>query len=1105
MVEQAVYLPEQIIMHGAPAKGTTITQSLPPFQSPKYAVESVVLPVETGTVPAQQVQLEGATVIITKDHNVVAPMGTRVLRTRSGAVPVSAEAAKADGATWMTPSRLTLDQADPTRVLDSWRGRFAFVEEEQPDPADTSQSGAAAAYLPGLREPQAGALFAVLGYWKIEGNRATPGLVVMPTGTGKTETMLALLVQQRIPCLVVIVPTVALREQLAEKFRTLGRLWSMGVIAVGAECPVVAVLTKRIQTPTEMTAVFNRANVVVANVQNLTGLLPDVATVVRQYSTHLFVDEAHHVAAPTWMALRHLLDGRPTLFFTATPYRQDGRPIEATPVFNYSLRQAQARDYFKKIHFVPVDDPYEDSKDETIAEAAVQALRRDLAPPHPRNHQLMARTNTIAHAEVLLDLYQRKYPDLQPVLVTSQSKAIERKAALAAVRAGQAKIVVCVDMLGEGYDLPELKIAALHRVHKSLAITLQFIGRFTRHRTDLGDATVVANLAEAEVKQDLKDLYAEGADWSFLLQEKSTQTAGARLSLNHFVTGFDRQPDFLSLYSLTPRLSTVIYRTGTDPWEPLRLADEFSAEEILDGPFYNQEHEVVLLATREQEKVEWSAAHDLRETHWHLHLLHWNERQQLLYVYSTVPRTFSPGLARAVAGPDVVRVTGEPAYRVFARMKEIVLTNLGLKPAFGKALSFEMRAGADVLKALSEAATHNKLKSNLFGLGFQDGHFLNVGASSRGRFWSLSGCADIPAWVAWCDGLGELVLDTSLNIDHIIRNAVRPEALTSRPAAVPLFVDWHDEVYSFPEDRVCIVLNGAAPVSLLHVSLILLTFDDASPIQFAVQTDEHRADFQLSFGSDGRLEYQLLTGSAAVQINSRALRPLVDWFNDGAPPTIYFDDRSRLWGGEFARLSDVLSPFAKERIEPWTWPVDITVESQRKERNPDSVQYHAIQQLLQEAYDVVIDDDSAGESADIVAIRQNRDLSLQIDLFHCKYSGGPAPGARVGDLYEVCGQAQKSIRWFSDVAKLRDHLLRRDRDRVREHGAAASRFQLGTPEILKRIVLEARGHPIHHSVALVQPGLSAGGVSQDQLQLLAATELFLKERSGSPLRVISSP
>ena len=45
---------------------------------------------------------------------------------------------------------------------------------------------------------------------------------------------------------------------------------------------------------------------------------------------------------------------------------------------------------------------------------------------------------------------------------------------------GEAHIVVCVDMFGEGFDQPNFKIAALHDPKKGLAVTLQFIGRFTR-------------------------------------------------------------------------------------------------------------------------------------------------------------------------------------------------------------------------------------------------------------------------------------------------------------------------------------------------------------------------------------------------------------------------------------------------------------------------------------------------------------------------------------------------------------------------------------------------------------------------------------------------
>ena len=53
-------------------------------------------------------------------------------------------------------------------------------------------------------------------------------------------------------------------------------------------------------------------------------------------------------------------------------------------------------------------------------------------------------------------------------------------------------------MLGEGFDLPEMKIAAIHDAKQSLPVTLQFIGRFTRtaHDANLGNASVILNIAQ---------------------------------------------------------------------------------------------------------------------------------------------------------------------------------------------------------------------------------------------------------------------------------------------------------------------------------------------------------------------------------------------------------------------------------------------------------------------------------------------------------------------------------------------------------------------------------------------------------------------------------
>ncbi len=70
----------------------------------------------------------------------------------------------------------------------------------------------------GLRTPQVGAIHATKAHWSVSFKPAT---LVLPTGTGKTETMLSLLVSERIEKLLIVVPTDQLRTQTAQKFISL--------------------------------------------------------------------------------------------------------------------------------------------------------------------------------------------------------------------------------------------------------------------------------------------------------------------------------------------------------------------------------------------------------------------------------------------------------------------------------------------------------------------------------------------------------------------------------------------------------------------------------------------------------------------------------------------------------------------------------------------------------------------------------------------------------------------------------------------------------------------------------------------------------------------
>ena len=154
-------------------------------------------------------------------------------------------------------------------------------------------------------------------------------------------------------------------------------------------------------------------------------------------------------------------------------------------------------------------------------------------------------------------------------LVHSKMTPTERRENLAKLRRFETRIVVCVDMLGEGFDLPELKIAAIHDHHKSIAVTIQFVGRFTRQDPKLGDATVIANTGVDDVDRALARLYAEDADWNTLIESLSTSKIDRQVRRSEMLKGFVGDLDNIPLQTLEPKMNAFVY----------------SSQELLDGCF----------------------------------------------------------------------------------------------------------------------------------------------------------------------------------------------------------------------------------------------------------------------------------------------------------------------------------------------------------------------------------------------------------------------------------------------------------------------------------------------------------------------------------------
>ena len=86
----------------------------------------------------------------------------------------------------------------------------------------------------------------------------------------------------------------------------------------------------------------------------------------------------------------------------------------------------------------------------------------------------MVRTDSIKRARELRNLYAENTTLRLEFVHGGQGMAHVRKI-IDKLRSREADGIVCVVMFGEGFNLPNLKIAAVHTPHRSLAVTLQFI------------------------------------------------------------------------------------------------------------------------------------------------------------------------------------------------------------------------------------------------------------------------------------------------------------------------------------------------------------------------------------------------------------------------------------------------------------------------------------------------------------------------------------------------------------------------------------------------------------------------------------------------------
>ena len=259
------------------------------------------------------------------------------------------------------------------------------------------------------------------------------------------------------------------------------------------------------------------------------------------------------------------------------------------------------------------------------------------------------------------------------------------------------------------------------------------------------------------------------------------------------------------------------------------------------------------------------------------------------------------------------------------------------------------------------------------------------------------------------------------------------------------------------------------------------------------------------FGSQG-LHYRA-KGDDAEVVGWRDVRtPFSTWLNSDKPTLFLSGDRMVTGDDRLLAPRTELPPYPRERLRALDWAgngVDITVESQGIERKANSIQAYMARFLSQDqTFDILIDDDRAGEAADLVGIRVDKG-DLHITLVHCKYSSKPTAGSRLSDLYEVCGQAMRGARWRDNGAlPLLEHLDRRAKAYTRRTGL--SPFEIGDREALFGIRQQAPQLFPRISTVIAQPGLSIKASSDEQLRLIAGAASYVQSVTKGSFDVLAS-
>lgn len=976
----------------------------------------------------------------------------------------------------------------PKEISNSWENSLSLRER------NTKKD------INGLRNAQIGAICAIHAH--LITNKTESAIIVMPTGSGKTDTMIASIVLEQFTKTIIAVPSALLRHQLAEKCLTLGILKDYKLISEKALFPIVCELKTWPSDKSNLHKLFKSCNIIITTIHLLSQNLQSIDKEIIADIDAFIVDEAHHIAANTWNMTKTIFKENTCLQFSATPYRRDGKIILEKLIYNYPLNQAIAENLFTKIHFHPVQEFNEDKIDAKIAQKALSLLRSDLKKG--LKHILLVRTDTIKHAQLLYDEYYNTADnsDLHPILFTSKIPPKDQKNLLSQINKLQTNVIVSVNMFGEGIDIPNLKLAALHNQFKSLPITLQFIGRITRYKADIGEAKLIANLGTEELEPALEELYQEGADWNEALPELSTFAIKDRISFQQLIGRFQLEAnEKLELYYLLsnfkPTMSMRVF--GIDETAIIHMNNwkKVIEEDLIWN--ISADNKLFVGFSRAKVNQKWTTVKECNNIVWNYYIIYISQNNDLCFINSSVENIMISKIAKAIISQQK-EINPQNFYRVFSSMSRLELKNVGLSQYHNKNISYTQYLGSNIDKGLTASSRTNSSKTSMFGKGYCKNGPETIGVSNKGRIWSLNN-SSLDKFLSWAEKCGSQITDSTIKQEDFLKGLLSSETISSIPEEKLIAINFNESLFSETKTPKFHIYLHNQEIDPFNCELNISPKSNKKYIYFNFRYN-YLTDKEIHFMYELSKSHFTITNldqhnNLDIEISNKPYS-IEEVFTE-YPPIFLFSDFSTLIGNNLLqeKKNALELNFKLSYLKVWDWnKINIRKESYHpKQDNKNCIQYYVYEQI-KDMYSIIYLDDGAGEIADIIAMKDT-DNCLSIDLYHCKYSSEDNPGCRITDLYELCGQTQTSAGWSRNTKSLLLRIIQRST-------MHPENFLKGKISDVYNLLKMSRKKSSKMEINMVQPGLSKNKISDRAKKLLILTESHLSSCWGIESYMICS-